>query len=84
MSIRQKIRWLTGALLTVWALASFGWVWFARDLDHKVGNWHINFWMGAQGSLLIFLLVTMVHAWVVNHLEKQAKAEEEPEQDRPI
>ena len=69
MPIRQKIRLLTAALLLAWALAAFGWVWFARLLNIKIGDWSLNFWMAAQGSVLVFLLITVLNAWLVNRWE---------------
>ncbi|MBP6276821.1 MAG: DUF4212 domain-containing protein [Limnohabitans sp.] len=76
LSIRRKIRVFTGCLLGVWALVAFGWVWFARALDFKIGDWTFNFWMAAQGSLLVFLLLTVVNAWCVNRWEKEQQDEE--------
>lgn len=75
-SIRRKIRLLTGGLLLVWALAGFGWVWFARALDFTIGDWTFNFWMAAQGSVLFFLLITVVNAWLVNRWETETPDEE--------
>ena len=78
MSTRQKIRLFSGVLLLSWSLAAFGWVWFARDLNIKIGEWPINFWMAAQGSLLIFLGITILNAWYFNRLEKETtEAEDE-------
>ncbi|MFY9183940.1 MAG: DUF4212 domain-containing protein [Limnohabitans sp.] len=78
MSTRQKIRLFSGVLLLSWSLAAFGWVWFARDLNTKIGEWPINFWMAAQGSLLIFLGITILNAWYFNRLEKETTAAEDP------
>jgi putative solute:sodium symporter small subunit len=82
LSFRQKTRLLTGALLVAWAIAAFGWVWFARDLDFQIGPWQINFWMAAQGSLLVFLLLTVVNAWCINRWAKD-REDEAPPQDTP-
>ncbi len=71
VALRQKIRRLNLSLLGIWCLASFGWVPFARDLDFRLGDWSFNFWMAAQGSLLLFLLLTVVNAWLVNRWEKE-------------
>jgi putative solute:sodium symporter small subunit len=71
IAIRRKIRRLTQVLLCIWCLASFAWVPFARDLDFRLGNWTFNFWMAAQGSVLLFLLLTVVNAWLVNRWEKE-------------
>jgi len=76
MTPRQKIRLCTGLLLLTWALVSFGWVWFARDLNLMMGDWPLNFWIAAQGSILVFLLITVVNARCVNRWEKQAQADE--------
>jgi putative solute:sodium symporter small subunit len=69
--IRQKIRRTTGVLLGVWALLSFAWVPFARDLNFDFFTWKFNFWMAAQGSVLLFFILTVVNAWLVNRWEKE-------------
>ena len=74
--IHRKIRAFTGLLLMAWGMAAFGWVWFARDLDFKVGGWTVNFWMAAQGSLLVFLLLTVLNARYINRWEKELNEEE--------
>jgi putative solute:sodium symporter small subunit len=75
-SARLKIRFLTGVLYLAWALVGFGWVWFARALDFTIGDWTLNFWVAAQGSILFFLLITVVNAWLVNRWEKEVQDEE--------
>jgi len=67
---RKKVRTLTWVLLLVWATASFGWVPFARDADVKIFDWPVSFWMAAQGSVLVFLWITVVYAWLVNRWER--------------
>ncbi len=81
MPTRQKIRLFSVVLLLCWSFAAFGWVWFARDLEIKIGEWPINFWMAAQGSLLLFLGITIVNAWYFNRLEKEASEAKEPASD---
>ncbi len=78
-AIQRKIRLLTVFLLLIWGLVSFGWVFFARDLDFKIFDWNFNFWMAAQGSVLVFLLLTVVNAWLVNRWEKQLELESSSE-----
>ena len=79
IAIRRKIRRLGWGLLCVWGLASFAWVPFARSLNFRFGDWTFNFWMAAQGSVLLFLLVTVLNAWLVNRWEKElADLEEGP------
>lgn len=74
IAIRRKIRRLNWGLLCTWALASFAWVPFARHLDFRWGDWTFNFWMAAQGSVLLFLLLTSVNAWLTNRWEKELAA----------
>jgi putative solute:sodium symporter small subunit len=71
LALRRNIRRLNWGLLSLWCLASFGWVPFARELDFRLGDWTFNFWMAAQGSVLLFLLLTVVNAWLVNRWEKE-------------
>jgi len=63
-------RWrLHAGLLTLWFAASFGAVFYARDLQMVVANWPVGFWFAAQGSVLVFIAVVAVFAWVVNRRE---------------
>lgn len=58
--------WVRAALLIVWAVASFGVCFFARELDVVVAGWPLNFWLAAQGGVLVFIAVVMVFAWWMN------------------
>ena len=63
---------LKAVLLTVWALASFGVCYFARDLQGLVAGWPFGFWMAAQGAVLVFLAIVVVHAWAMNRYDRLA------------
>ena len=54
---------LRTALLVLWALLSFGVVFFARDLDWAVAGWPVNYWFCAQGAVLSYLLIVAAYAW---------------------
>ena len=69
--IRRKTSRVGWGLLCMWAVGSFGWIPFARDLSFRFGDWTFNFWMAAQGSVLLFLLLTVLNAWLVNRWEKE-------------
>ncbi len=56
-------------LLTLWFVASFGIVFFAEDLQTLALGWPIGFWFSAQGSVLIFIALVVVFAWVENRRE---------------
>ncbi len=59
---------LKAALLVVWAVASFAFSYFARDLQFMVGPWPFDFWMAAQGGVIVFLVIVVVYATVMKRL----------------
>ena len=67
--VPDRLGWLRGVLLLVWALASFGLMYFARDLSWQMGAWPLNFWLAAQGLVLLFVLIVVIYAYVVNRAE---------------
>lgn len=71
----RKTLWLTSVLLIVWFITSFGVVYFARFLDFAFFGWPFSFWMGAQGSLLIYCLMVGFYAWYMNKLDVQYSLE---------
>ena len=76
--LRQRIRHTTWVLLTIWGLVSFAWLPFARELNFSFFTWKFNFWMAAQGSVLVFLLLTVVNAWLLNRWELELSTLEKP------
>ena len=60
---------LHGWLLLVWFAASFGLVFFANDLMQIVAGWPVSYWFAAQGSVIIFIGIVAVFAWVANRQE---------------
>lgn len=63
-------RWrLHAGLLTLWFVASFVAVFFARDLQMVVANWPVSFWFSAQGAVLVFIAVVVLYAWIANRSE---------------
>lgn len=69
----RKTRLLTAALLGVWALSSFGVIAYARDLAGiRFFGWPLAYYMGAQGSLILFLLIIGCYCLVMNRLDREA------------
>jgi cation/acetate symporter len=60
---------LHAGLLLVWFVASFGLVFFARDLQFLVAGWPFDFWFAAQGSLLVFVAIVVFFAHAANRRE---------------
>ena len=61
-----KLMPLHGWLLLVWFAASFGLVFFAHDLMQVVAGWPLSYWFAAQGSVVIFIGIVAVFAWIAN------------------
>ena len=59
---------LKAALLAIWAAASFGVCFFARDLQFLVARWPFGYWMAAQGAVLMFIGIVATYAAVMKRL----------------
>ena len=51
-------------LLLAWAVVSFVPVFFARSLQQMVAGWPLNFWLAAQGCLLLYIGIVALYAWL--------------------
>ena len=63
--------WLKAALLLVWALASFGACYFARDLQFAAGPWPLSYWIASQGAVLVFIAIVWIYCVAMNRFERQ-------------
>ena len=70
--------WLRAALLLLWAAASFGVAFFARDLTRIVAGWPLNFWLAAQGGVLVFIGVVAAYAAYMNRRPEDTRAPSTP------
>lgn len=68
---KSRLRW---TLLLVWLCTSLGPGFFARDLTMEIQGWPLYFWMAAQGSLLIFVGIVVLYAWLMNRWEAEEAA----------
>lgn len=53
---------LAACLLGVWFTITFVAVYFARELSQRVFGWPFSFWMAAQGSLVVYVLIVWWYA----------------------
>ena len=70
---------ITKVLLAIWFVVTFVVSYFARDLNFNFFGWPFSFWMGAQGSLIIYVVIIWFYAWYMNKLDHEhgvAEAEE--------
>jgi len=69
----RRTRLLTAALLFLWFGATFGIGFFARALEPmRFFGWPLSYYMGAQGSLIIFLLIIGAYALAMRRFDDQA------------
>jgi len=72
-SLKRKVRYLTSTCLVVWLAVTLAPVLIARS-GLTLGPWPVDFWMAAQGSVLVYLLIVVVYAGLVNRWERQANS----------
>ena len=73
---RRNLR-LTATLLGIWFVATFVVIFYARELNAIVlFGFPFAFYMGAQGSLIIYVLVIWFYAHRMNDLDKEYDVDE--------
>ena len=66
---------LHAVLLSLWFAASFGVVFFARDLNAVFAGWPLGYWLAAQGSVFIFIAIVALFAWIANRRDRLSDTE---------
>jgi putative solute:sodium symporter small subunit len=62
---------LTGVLLAIWFVVTFVVGYFARELSFNFFGWPFAFYMGAQGALVIYVLIIWYYARRMNQLDQE-------------
>ena len=71
---RSTVR-LTAGMLGVWLLVSVLVPWFARDLDRfQIFGFPLGWWLAAEGALLVYLALIVVHIVAMERLESGGPA----------
>ncbi|SCB12404.1 DUF4212 domain-containing protein [Cupriavidus alkaliphilus] len=73
----RNLRWICG-LLAVWFTVTFVVAWFARDLRFNFFGWPFSFWVGAQGALVVYVLMAALYAWRMNQDDAETDRAEPP------
>ena len=68
---------MTAILLAIWFVVTFVVSYFARDLSFNFFGWPFSFWMGAQGSLAIYVIIIWFYANYMNKLDHEHGVAEE-------
>ncbi len=82
LSERHKQYWrknlrLTGVLLAIWFVATFVVGWYARELQSvTVLGFPFSFYMGAQGALIIYVLLVGYYAYRMDKLDREYGVQE--------
>lgn len=67
---------ITAVLLAIWFFVTYVIGYFARDLSFNFFGWPFSFYMGAQGSLIVYVLIIWFYAQYMNKLDKEYGVDE--------
>lgn len=73
---RSNLR-VTGVLIGIWFLISFGVAYFARELSFNFLGWPFSFWVAAQGALVVYVMLIGYYARTMNRLDREHGVAEE-------
>lgn len=67
---------LTLVLLVVWFVVTFVVGYFARELSFNFFGWPFSFWVGAQGALVVYVVMIFYYAKKMRQLDEEYGVEE--------
>jgi putative solute:sodium symporter small subunit len=67
---------ITAVLLAIWFVVTFVLGYYARDLSFNFFGWPFSFYMGAQGSLIIYVAIIWFYARYMNKLDNEYGVQE--------
>jgi putative solute:sodium symporter small subunit len=73
----QKNLRITAVLMAIWFVVTFGVGYFARDLNFTFFGWPFSFWVGAQGALIVYVVMIWYYARTMNRLDQEHGVAEE-------
>ena len=68
---------ITAILMAIWFVVTFVVSYFARDLNFNFFGWPFSFWMGAQGSLVVYVIIIWFYARYMNQIDQEHGVAEE-------
>ena len=73
----RKTLTITAILLAIWFVVTFVEAWFARELNQMTFlGFPLGFYMSAQGSLVVYVILIGTYAWYMNRLDKEYEVDE--------
>jgi len=76
---RRTLR-ITAILMAIWFFVTFVIGYFARSLDFNFFGWPFAFYMGAQGSLVVYVAIIFYYARYMNKLDLEYGVDEGEEE----
>lgn len=67
---RKNLR-ITAVLMVIWFVVTFVLAYFARDLSFNFFGWPFSFYMGAQGALVVYVVMIGYYARYMNKLDRE-------------
>ena len=72
---------ITSILMVVWFIATFVVGWYARELNGTtILGFPLGFYMAAQGSLIIYVVIIFIYARYMNALDRSYGVQEGDDQ----
>ena len=68
---------LVGLLFVLWFVVTFVVAYFARDLNFDFFGWPFSFYMAAQGSLVVYVVIIWFYARRMNRTDHEFGVDEE-------
>ena len=63
---------LSAVLLAIWFVVTFVVGYYARELfSFNFFGWPFSFWMGAQGALIVYVVIIWYYARTMNNMDKE-------------
>jgi putative solute:sodium symporter small subunit len=62
---------MTSFLLAIWFVVTYVVGYEARELNFDFFGWPFSFWVGAQGALVVYVLIIAYYAHYMNNLDKE-------------
>jgi putative solute:sodium symporter small subunit len=72
----QKNLRLTACLLLLWFVVTFGFGFWASELNFSLFGWPFSFWAAAQGALLVYCGIVWYYALAMDRLDGACGAAE--------
>ena len=68
---------ITAILMVIWFVVTYVVGFMARDLSFNFFGWPFSFWMGAQGALVVYVVIIWFYARYMNNLDQEFGVAEE-------